>query len=322
MIIPDIISKIRKEYPDISNVYFIGCGASQSDLYPAKYFLAQNAKKIRTELIVANEFNYDPPVTAGKESIVITCSLGGATPETVAAAKKARELGAPVICLSNAADSPLVANSDYAIIHGFYENYGAKMEKLTKCLELAAEILNQYEGYDNYKDMMEGTQKIYDLIEKSIPYARPLAQKFAEEHKDEKIIYVMSSGPSQQIAYSFSSFFLMEMQWMNSAAFNDGEYFHGPFEMTDKNIPFMIFMNDGKTRPMDTRALTFLKRIGAKVTIVDAKDYGLANVIPASVKDYFNPILIDGVLRVYAEALAEVRKHPLTQRRYMWKLEY
>ena len=322
MTIQEIVTRIRKDYPDINSVFFVGCGASQSDLYPAKYFLARNAKRLRTELIVANEFNYDPPVTAGKESIVITCSLGGATPETVEAAKKARKMGAPVICLSNDADSPLVKNSDYAIVHGFYESYSAKMEKLTKCLELAAEILNQYEGYEDYGDMMEGTKKIYGLIEDSIPYAKPLAKKFAEEHKDEKIIYIMSSGPTQQIAYSFSSFFLMEMQWLSSASFNAGEYFHGPFEMTDKDVPFMLFMNDGNTRPMDTRALEFLKRMGAKVTVVDAKDYGLANVIPAKVKDYFNPILIDGILRVYAEAIAEARKHPLTQRIYMWKLEY
>lgn len=159
MTIQEIVTRIRKDYPDINSVFFVGCGASQSDLYPAKYFLARNAKRLRTELIVANEFNYDPPVTAGKESIVITCSLGGATPETVEAAKKARKMGAPVICLSNDADSPLVKNSDYAIVHGFYESYSAKMEKLTKCLELAAEILNQYEGYEDYGDMMEGTKK-------------------------------------------------------------------------------------------------------------------------------------------------------------------
>ena len=180
MTIQEIVTRIRKDYPDINSVFFVGCGASQSDLYPAKYFLARNAKRLRTELIVANEFNYDPPVTAGKESIVITCSLGGATPETVEAAKKARKMGAPVICLSNDADSPLVKNSDYAIVHGFYESYSAKMEKLTKCLELAAEILNQYEGYEDYGDMMEGTKKIYCLIEDSIPYAKPLAKKISE----------------------------------------------------------------------------------------------------------------------------------------------
>ncbi|GAY79157.1 putative phosphosugar isomerase [Sporolactobacillus inulinus] len=81
-------------------------------------------------------------------------------------------------------------------------------------------------------------------------------------------------------------------------------------------------MNDGKTRPMDSRALDFLNRFEAKTTVVDAKDFGLANYVSKEVIDYFNPILISGVLRVYAEQLAIARKHPLTKRRYMWKLEY
>ncbi|UPM54651.1 hypothetical protein [Gottfriedia acidiceleris] len=55
---------------------------------------------------------------------------------------------------------------------------------------------------------------------------------------------------------------------------------------------------------------------------MDAKDFGLGSVIAKEVVDYFNPILISGVLRVYAEQLAKVRNHPLTKRRYMWKLEY
>ena len=47
-----------------------------------------------------------------------------------------------------------------------------------------------------------------------------------------------------------------------------------------------------------------------------------SNFVPASVAEYFSPMVITGVLRVYAEQLAIVRDHPLTQRRYMWKLEY
>jgi fructoselysine-6-P-deglycase FrlB-like protein len=81
-------------------------------------------------------------------------------------------------------------------------------------------------------------------------------------------------------------------------------------------------MNDGRTRDMDSRALDFLNRFEAKTTLVDAKDFGLGSVIAKEVVDYFNPILISGVLRVYAEQLAKVRNHPLTKRRYMWKLEY
>ena len=115
---------------------------------------------------------------------------------------------------------------------------------------------------------------------------------------------------------------MMEMQWIHSGTFHSGEFFHGPFEITDKDVPFVLLMNDGKTREIDARALTFLERFDAKTTVVDALDYGLSSVIDAEVIDYFNPMIITAVFRVYAEELAIAREHPLTKRRYMWKLSY
>ena len=322
MTIQEIVADIKSRYPKINNVFFVGCGASQADLYPAKYFLAKNARRLRTEVIVANEFVYAPPVTAGEESIVITCSLGGNTPETVEASKKARELGCPVICLTNKKDSPLYQNADYPIVHGFFESYSAKMQKLTICLELAVEILEQFEGFPAYEDMITGCRKIYGVIDAAIPYATHFAEQFGERYKDDKVLYVTSSGPTAQVAYTFSSFICMEMQWIDSGSFHTGEFFHGPFELVEEGKPYLLLVNDGPTRPMDLRALSFMERFGAKVTVIDAKDYGLDKEIPASVKEYFNPILIDGILRPFGEALAAARSHPLTMRRYMWKLEY
>lgn len=112
------------------------------------------------------------------------------------------------------------------------------------------------------------------------------------------------------------------MQWVNSGFCNDGEFFHGPFEIVDKDVPYLLLMNDGRTRAMDSRALDFLNRFDAKTTVIDAKDFGLSNYVPASVAEYFSPMLITGVVRVYFEQLAIARNHPLSQRRYMWKLEY
>lgn len=40
----------------ITSVYFVGCGASRSDLYPAYYFLNHEAKTIRTSIMTAKEF--------------------------------------------------------------------------------------------------------------------------------------------------------------------------------------------------------------------------------------------------------------------------
>ncbi|MFL0249326.1 SIS domain-containing protein [Clostridium neuense] len=317
-----IIKEIKEKQKEIKSVIFVGCGASKAELYPAKYFLDSNAKNIRVSHYTANEFNYATPAAVDNTSIVITASLGGTTPETVKAAGKARELGAHVICLTHSANSPLTKNSDYVICHRFSENYAAKLEKMGYALELSVEILEQFEGYKYYEDMQTGFSKIYDLAQTSAEAALLDAKKFAEAYKDAPQIYVMSSGATTEVAYSTSICLMMEMQWINSGTFHSGEFFHGPFEIVDKDVPFILLMNDGSTRPIDARALTFLQRFKAKTAVVDALDYGLSSAIPKTVIDYFNPMLITAVFRVYAEQLSYARQHPLTKRRYMWKLQY
>ena len=322
MTVKEIVAAIKTEHPDITSVYFVGCGASMSELFPGKYFLEANSRKLRVSIYTANEFNYSTPAAVDESAVVVTCSLSGTTPETVAASNKAIKLGAAVISVTHIEGSPLAVASHYQIIHGFEKNYAAKMEKMGSVIALAAEILNVYEGYAHYDAIQDGLAKIYDLIETAVSSSMPAAKAFAENYKDIPILYVMSSGAAQMVSYSFSSFLMMEMQWINASSFHDGEFFHGPFEMVDKDVPYLLLMNDGPTRPLDSRALTFLQRFDAKVTVLDAKDFGLSSHIDQSVVEYFNPMLISGVLRIYAEQLAVVRNHPLTKRRYMWKLDY
>ena len=56
--------------------------------------------------------------------------------------------------------------------------------------------------------------------------------------------------------------------------------------------------------------------------MVDAKDYALANAASSDVITYFNPLMHTAVFRVFAEELSFIRQHPLSKRRYMWKIEY
>lgn len=317
-----IIKKIREKQPNIKSVFFVGCGASKAELYPGKYFLEENAKNLRTSLYTANEFNYATPVSVDETAIVITCSLGGNTPETVRATSKAKKLGAHVIAVTHNSNSPITKEADFVVEHGFEASYSAKLEKMTNVLTLAVEILNQYEGYAHYEEMILGLSKIYGLIDQTVPMILPQAKEFAKKYKDAPIIYLMSSGATHEVAYAFSICLMMEMQWINSASFHDGEFFHGPFEIVDKDVPFILLMNDGKTREMDSRALDFLQRFQALTTVIDAKDFGLSNIASTEVIDYFNPMLITAILRVYAEQIAILRCHPLTKRRYMWKIKY
>lgn len=316
-IVADILSK-----KTVENVVFVGCGASKSELYPAKYFLANASKKLRVAHYTANEFNYDTPDWLGETTVVITASLGGSTPETVKANSVAKAAGATVVSVTHAAGSALTKEADYSIVHGFEANYAAELEKMGYVMALALEILQQTEGYEKYDKMVEGFENIFELAETSAQAARKAAKEFAEAYKDAPVVYVMSSGASAEVAYSTSICLMMEMQWINSGSFHAGEFFHGPFEIVDKNVPFILLMNDGKTRAIDSRALTFLERFDALTTVVDAKDYGLTSAVSSDVATYFNPLLHTAVFRVFAEELSYIRQHPLTKRRYMWKLEY
>ena len=75
----------------------------------------------------------------------------------------------------------------------------------------------------------------------------------------------MGSGACYGEAYSFAICLLMEMQWIHSSCIHAGEYFHGPFEITDDNVPFIIIKGLGSTRAIDERAYNFCQKYSEKI---------------------------------------------------------
>ncbi|MDK2951740.1 MAG: hypothetical protein PWQ77_1405 [Kosmotogales bacterium] len=321
MNISEILKDIKESVSKIDNIIFVGCGGSLAAQYPAKYLLENQSENLKVGYFSSNEFVHASPNYLGKSSIVITVSHAGETPETVKATKLANEKGAKTISFTWKKDSSLAKEGQYVVIYDWGKDAKVENSKMGKLLFLAFEILNVFENYKNYQQAVDGFDKINLIVQKAKKYSLKRAEKFAENYKDSDIIYVMSSGASTGAAYSYSICILLEMQWINSAAIHSGEYFHGPFEITDKETPFILMINEGRTRPLDERAFSFLSKYGEKLIVLDAKELGL-NTIDDTVIEFFNPLLFTNVLRLYAEKLAEKRKHPLSQRRYMWKLEY
>ncbi|MFT8459777.1 MAG: SIS domain-containing protein [Liquorilactobacillus ghanensis] len=315
--IDNVVNKLN----NIKKVFFIGCGASMSDLYPAYYLIKEKGKVVTSKLFTANEFIYNKPNDIGEDTLTIIASLGGNTKESVNAVKIAKESEATVISITGTPGSNLTKDADYVFVHGFQESYAAKTFKMQIALYVSASVLNKFDDFEDLADLKIGLTKIDSLIEKSVELNISKAKNFAKEMKDSSIIYVLSSGASLGVAYSTASFLFMEMQWLPAVTIHSGEYFHGPFELTEKKVPYLLFMNEGSTRHLDARALEFMQRFGAEVFVIDAKDYGLGNIVSNKVIDFFNPIILTGVMRPFEENLAIQRNHPLTSRRYMWKLE-
>ena len=329
--IKNIIAEIleaKKSKGGVKNLYFVGCGGSLGALYPAKTFMEKECASIKSAWINSNEFVHSTPRDFGENSIICLACHKGNTPETIEAAKLGKEKGAAVIVLTWLEESEIIEFGDYIIRYAFDASpdhlkgdidYAG--EKTICALLVAVELTAQTEGYENYDKFQEGLGMISNIIKNARAHVAERALEFAETYKNDPVIYTMGSGAAYGAAYMESICIFMEMQWLDSSSIHTGEYFHGPFEITDVNRPFMLQISEGSTRPLDERALKFLRTYAKRIEVLDAKELGLST-IDASVVDYFNHSLFNNVYPIYNHALAEKREHPLVTRRYMWKVEY
>lgn len=324
MEIKEIVSEIlkkKKEDGGVKQIYFAGCGGSLGALYPAKCFMEKEATAIRSGWFNSNEFVHSTPKEFGKNSVLVVACHKGNTPETIKAAELGQKMGAAVIVLTWLQESEIIQHADYVVHYSFGEDKDISREKPMCALLVAVEFLKAVEGYENYDKFMDGVSKIDLIVKRACRHVEKRALTFAKDHKDDSFIYTMGSGAAYGAAYMESICIFMEMQWINSSSIHTGEFFHGPFEITDAEVPFVIQINEGSTRELDERALKFLKTYAKRIEVLDAKELGISS-IDSSVVDYFLHSLFNNVYAVYNQALAAEREHPLATRRYMWKVEY
>jgi len=322
MTVQEIVEQIQiKKENGIKEIFLVACGGSLVDMYLSKYFLENEAKELKVFLYTSNEFAHVVPKSLGKDSLVVLCSHGGSTKETVQAAKIAKENGAATIGLTFNKEGELLKHSDHSILYQWGEDTNVKDNPMAIIFAIVVEAMKLNEGFEAYEKIQKGLEMVNGIIVRAGELVEKRAEQFAEKYQNEKMFYVMSSGASYGHAYGFSICSLMEMQWMHASAIHSGEYFHGPFEVTDKETPYILLMNEGRTRALDERALTFLQKYAEKVEVVDCKELGI-NTIDDEVVEYFNPIVFYSILSIYRAKLAERRQHPLETRRYMGKVAY
>lgn len=326
MEIRELMEKIMKEREaagGIKSVIWVAAGGSHDGHYAAQYFMDRESVAVRSQMITSSEFFYAPPKCAGKNTIVVLTSMRG-TKETIEAAKKAKELGAVTI-------GQYVDESELTEVCDFNVRYGSIWEddkdqsrtNAGNTLRMAMAIVDIAEGYPDYEDAMDAFEKIQPAYIRAREYCAPLAEVWANKMKNEKCISVLASGPAYGAGHIFSTCNILEMLQIGSPTFNSCDFFHGPFEITDRNQAFFLLIADGRTRKADERALAFLnKYAGDKVYILDAKELGLNN-LKDSVSEYFNHLLFAPILNnVYMKALSKATGVDYTTRRYMWKVEY
>lgn len=163
--------------------------------------MRKRRKRYLSGCITAGEFIHNLPAALGDNAIVVVASHKGNTPETIQAAALAQSRGVPVIGLTWVTDSPLVAHCDFVESYSFGDGKDSAQEKTLKGLISAVEILHQTEGYAHYDDLQEGLSNINRIVYRACEYLSKRTAAFAQEYKDDKVIYTMANGAGYGAAY-------------------------------------------------------------------------------------------------------------------------
>lgn len=306
----------------VKNFYFVACGGSWAVSELGNYLLDKEVD-IPTRSYTANEFVHHTPKGLDENSVVITRSHSGTTPETVEAAKLAREKGALTLGITMDPASPLGVANEHVVkyeyskevhVDAYDGDYGV-------FFRLMYGIMNTLSPNEKYERALEAVKNLDELFKVNKDKVEQQARAWAERNKREAGVYVMASGENYQNAYSFASCLLMEMLWVHSNPIHTGEFFHGPFEITDFDVPFLILQSNGATRELDQRAINFAQKYSENVEVIDANTFDYPGV-EKDLEEVLSPFIAGPVMRTFADQLSDTTGHPLSVRRYMWRMEY
>ena len=323
MEIKQIITEIKQKLDTkggLKHVYFVACGGSKAAIFPGLYLLQSEAKTFSATTYTSNEFVHATPKELDERCVAVICSLK-ATPETVKAVETANAKGAITIAMTGSMETGMAKVGQYVVVYsnGAPQDYSNSNQACS--LRIGFELLHQIEGWDKYDKAMDAYQYINEIVDEAKKECLPAAQAWAEKEKDEPVFYVLASGSNYGVAYSMCCCHFMEMQWKHAVCLHTGEYFHGPFETTDKKLPMVLIMGEGRTRALDERCLKFLKTYAENFIVIDFKELNKGRIDP-DVVEFFNPVVLIPIERYYVFQMSQVTGHSMDERRYMYKVEH
>lgn len=236
-----VIKQVKEEKNEIRQVYWVACGGSLVDLYPAHCMVMAESALVESGLYTSKEFILATPKKLGEHSLVVLCSHSGGTKETLDAAELSLSRGAAVVMMTNHPGSPADSEQWISWVYPWGDHLKTSEIPSGISLSIAAELLASQETFEAYDALMDGIEKMDAVVEKAkVRVREEMCHRFAQMCKEHSFLYILGSGASFSQTYGFAICSLMEMQWQHCAYIHSGEYFHGPFEVTENGVFYFL----------------------------------------------------------------------------------
>ncbi|MCM1157250.1 MAG: glutamine--fructose-6-phosphate transaminase (isomerizing) [Bacteroidales bacterium] len=238
-IVLDELNMSEEEMKALKRIYIIGCGSAYHVGVTGKYVL-EKLTRIPVEVDLASEFRYRNPILE-KDSMVIIISQSGETADSLAALRKAQELGVKVLGVVNVVGSTIAREADNVL----YTWAGPEISVATtkaystqlSALYLLAVMLGELRGTisdTEYQELLTELRSLPDKIQEILGDKERI-QWFASKYANAQDVFFLGRGVDYATSLE-GSLKLKEISYIHSEAYAAGELKHGTISLIEDGI--------------------------------------------------------------------------------------
>ena len=321
--IEDHINRIK----NANRIYITACGTSWHAGLIGKYLIEEYAG-IPVHVEYASEFRYRKPII-DSNTVVVGISQSGETADTLAALRKAKELGALTVGICNVVGSSLARETDCGIYTHAGPEIGVASTKaftsqvtvlflLSLCFgrdrNLSSHTGKKYANAlinigDQVKSILEGSDSILNVAKSTV--------------KADNFLY-LGRGLNFPVALE-GALKLKEISYIHAEGYPAAEMKHGPIALIDEKMPVVCLAPNDRTFDKVLSNIQEVKaRKGVIISVTDKRTLELEKVsdyiidVPSTHPKVF-PILSSISLQLLAYHLAVLRDCNVDQPRNLAK---
>lgn len=196
--------------------------------------------------------------------IVTAVSQSGASPDSLAFAAEVKRAGAPLITITNAADSPLGRLADVPLVLGAGpEESVAATKTFIASVALAARIIAAWAGS---AEVVDACERLPEALARAASIAWPPLEDRLVGLGENASLYVLGRGPALAMAEE-AALKLKETSGLHAEAYSTAEVVHGPMELIRPDFPVVLMAPPDAAAGTNRATAARLRAAGAEVYI-------------------------------------------------------
>ena len=310
-----------------SRIYITACGTSWHAGLIGKHLIESYAK-VPVHVEYASEFRYRD-VIIDTETVLIAISQSGETADTLAAVRKAKELGALSLGICNVVGSTIARETDT----GIYTHAGPEIGVAsTKAFTAQVAVLTMLSlmlgrrlgvGKDIGQKLIRALNRIDQDVKKVLSQSETIKSVAKEITNVQNVLY-LGRGINFPVALE-GALKLKEISYIHAEGYPAAEMKHGPIALIDENMPVIFLAPQDETFSKILANIQEVKaRKGIIISITDKPNKELSSLSDFIIEvpqthPYVFPITSSIILQLLAYELAVLKDCEIDQPRNLAK---